>query len=218
MSKVISTIHAWVEGLSRGVQRRSDTTKLLFVIIGCIGAGVVGVAVVMGVVGIAWVFFPDWVVPPHSPLLALGTVCSDGQGVPEAHGLEGPGPFHVAVLGDHGEEIDWTGKRAEWRADSVSDTALVACVSLSLPLIDTCHYDSETTRSEIQRYRGVASVRVLEARSARLVVEFKINAEEPKECPPKTFSEAGGIEVRKKQVTFEQLSTRLWAEVALQPN
>jgi hypothetical protein len=185
---------------------------LLFIII--IGAALVGF---IGLLVIAWVFSPGWLVPPPSPLLALGTVCSDDQGVPEAQGLEGPGPFHVAVLGDHGEEIDWTGKGAEWRADSVSDTALVACVSLSLPLIQTCDYESETTRSVIQRYRGVASVRVLEARSARLVVEFEIKAEEPKECPSMTLSEAGGTEVRKKSVTFQQLSTRL-AEVALQPN
>lgn len=212
MSKVISTIHAWVEGLSLGVQRRKDTLQLLFIII--IGAALVGF---IGLLVIAWVFSPGWLVPPPSPLLALGTVCSDGQGVPEAQGLEGPGPFHVAVLGDHGQEIDWTGKGAEWRADSVSDTALVACVSLSLPLIQTCHYEKGETGAEIQRYRGLASVRVLDARTARLVVKFAINAEEPKECPPLTFSEVGGIEVRKKPVTFQQLSTRL-AEVALQPN
>jgi hypothetical protein len=144
----------------------------------------------------------------------LGPVCN-GRGVPAALGLQGPGPFHAVVVGNHGQEIDWSEHAAAWRrVGSVRDTELVACVQREREreLIETCLYQSvqnPTAKYEVKRYSMAASVRVLEARSARVVDRFTVTSEPPA-CPQERKS-TNSIATA---VTFQQFSARLVPFVA----
>lgn len=157
----------------------------------------------------------DWAADRDDPLvLALHDVCgARGTGVEAAGSVDGTPPLHAVVMDDGGEQIAWSRRDATWRASSVADTELVACVAVDEVPVETCTYSPPTkpgTTVEITRYRSVASTRLLEASSGRLVGRFTL-LNQPRQCREQ---ESGDLERIEEPVTFDQLSARIEKAIA----
>jgi hypothetical protein len=124
-----------------------------------------------------------------------------GERLTEAGTYRGPGPFHLVVVGDQGRAIDWSRRDAPWRAETVEDTELVACVARSFRLIETCLYNGP----DINRYEEEARVRVVTARTGRHVSSFTVT-DQPRAC---RFSEPWSLTRLEGNVQFGQVSSRL---------
>jgi len=141
-------------------------------------------------------------------IIAVAPVCR-GQTVAEAGPYRGNGPFHAVIAGDRGRQIAWSTRDAPWRAETVADTELVACVAQQYDLIQTCPYIGG---SDIDRYGTTVRVRVLAARSGRQVESFELTAQ-PRAC---RYSEPMSLTRLEGEVPFRQVSRQL-GEIARRP-
>lgn len=131
----------------------------------------------------------------------VGTACRQ-EGVAGAGTHRGAGPFHLVVVGDRGRQIPWSTEEANWRAEDLADTDLVACVAQQSNLIETCPYIGG---SDIERYEAVVRVRVVTARSGRQIDSFRLT-DEPRQCQ---MSELVSTVRLDGDVPFRQVSRRL---------
>lgn len=134
---------------------------------------------------------------------AFSEVCR-GTPAQEAGAWEagGPGPYHVMVLDEEGGKSRFTNVDAEWKADSVDDVELVACVREQMREIQTCHYTGNVT---IDRYTEKVAVKVVVARSAQVIGSFKLE-DLPRECPYNAKDAPSDL---KGEVPLETLTDRL---------
>lgn len=165
--------------------------------------------VVYGAIVVAGLFDDDHLgVQPEDVVTAVAPVCR-GEANPDAGRYRGDGPFHLVIAGSRGRQIAWSTRDAVWRADSVADTELVACVANQYNLIETCPYVGGPA---IDRYETVSRVRVVTARTGRQVSSFQLSAQ-PRAC---RYSEPMSLTRLEGTVPFQQVSRRL-AEIARQP-
>jgi len=150
-----------------------------------------------------------WLESRTGPVVeTLGVVCTDGVGVPDAKPVKGEGPFHAVVVGADGSEIDWSEKGADWRADSVEDTELVACVEIRTKIVETCSYrpvGSVTAVKNVTRERSVVDVQIFAAHSGRKLESFSIR-HDPQKCPDQIDDD---VERFVDPVRFDELSERI---------
>jgi hypothetical protein len=141
-------------------------------------AAVVALVLVAGGLGVAHY----WANVREPALVSqLGQACR-GHGVPDAAASGGASPLLV-VVDDRGHKDDWTTRDAPWRAGKVSQAAYVACVDKQDVSIEVCQYrpvPAGVARS-IERFQQVATVRVVEARTATEVGTFTLT-DDPRAC------------------------------------
>lgn len=170
-----------------------------------------GTAVVLSfVVGlVAYSAVVDWAGDRASPVVeGLGVVCVGGAGAPDAKPVKGDGPFHAVVIGSDGQEVPWSEKSADWRADTVEETELVACIDVREKVVETCYYrpiTSPAARKAVTRERSVVEVWLRAAHSGRQVAHFTIR-HDPQKCPDQVDDD---VERFIDEVEFEELSQRI---------
>lgn len=140
----------------------------------------------------------------------VGRACRNA-GVPVAGAYRGDGPFHMVLVGGKGQEIDWTRRNASWRAETVADAELVACVTARRTLIQSCPYTGGNT---VERYRTTVRVRVLEARNRRVVDTFTLT-DDPRQCHFSEWFYTDTVELEGR-VPFKRVDARL-TEIAERP-
>lgn len=133
----------------------------------------------------------------------VGAACR-GQGVPAAGGYRGAPPFHMVVLNGKGRPIDWTTRRAAWKGTTVGDTELVACITRSSRFLERCEYDQGHV---LVRRTGIVKVRLVAARTGRVVDSFTLKAD-PDACGYMEFF-SGQTDVEVGEVTFRRLNREL---------
>jgi hypothetical protein len=126
----------------------------------------------------------------------------EGKGVPEAGAFsrQRPGPYHIYLLDEEGGRSSYTGTSADWSADTVEDTELVACINDELVLIQTCSY---TGGARLERKKNVLHVRVVVARTGHKIGSFDLT-DVPGRCP-----QANPPSSLDGEVAFETLSEKL---------
>jgi hypothetical protein len=138
---------------------------------------------------------------------ALAPACL-GKGVPQAAKASAKGPLRILVLDHEGHRTGWTHAGADWRAKSVDETALVACVNRRDELIETQNYRSvrnPTHIYELSRYANVVKVRVMIARSGKTLDTFELR-DVPRELRETESENQGDL---RGKVEFEQLASRM---------
>jgi hypothetical protein len=111
---------------------------------------------------------------------ALGAACR-GHGVAAAPAPTGA--RRVVVLDRRGHKIDWTTRDASWRAGQVAEADLVACVSRTEEVLETCTYRPVTggPSHSIDRFEEVLTVRIVAAHTADPLGQFELRGS-PRAC------------------------------------
>ena len=123
-------------------------------------------------------------------LATLWPVCS-GQGVEQAADyLPGQQLNSIILIMGEGKSHELSSGAlwgSYWISESVSNTELVACLSLERVEIDQCTYDDGVTFARLMQREDIS---IFEAKTGKLVMQLSIEGPRPNNCPPKVV--AGG--------------------------
>jgi hypothetical protein len=118
--------------------------------------------------------------PSQEIIEAMSQVC-DGNGVSKASPYTNEHRIHpILLLKSSGARHNWTSEvPIEWWPVTVRDTELVACITESNELIETCNYEDFHI---LYRYRRIATVKLFSAYTGNIISINTFKGGMPGEC------------------------------------